>query len=435
MAAKRSSSFRDERHALDEPPMSRLFVVCGKDHTEEEFTKLFQPYGNVEEVWMVKDRNTGESKGVVYVKFSKTSEAALALEALNGKVLVNGERPIKVLVASNRSQGTRKAADENEKCVRLFVLIPRTMNEDELQEEFSQFGEVDYVTIIRDKASRETKGFAYVKFRKFSGAANAFENCDRKYKAMFAEPKPQKNDMISSHDSLMNCPNVNRRMSGSGLIPPLFSEPPSGLNRPISTQESTLNVICSSLINQDQLWRLFDIIPGLDYCHITGEFNRNSNCAIVAYSNSNSASYAREKLHGFEYPMGERLIVKGGADAAPIPPLVPQSESQGDIQCSVQLPPVQPLAGSSATVAQRCFIVCVSQAIPVQILRNVFCRFGDLIEVYLLPNKNCGYAKFAREESCRKAIEKLNGAEVYGVRLKVMEAEELSDRKRQRRDD
>lgn len=40
--------------------------------------------------------------GVVYIKFSKTSEAAKALEEMNGKTLGNppGSRPLKVLVAS-----------------------------------------------------------------------------------------------------------------------------------------------------------------------------------------------------------------------------------------------------------------------------------------------------------------------------------------------
>lgn len=40
--------------------------------------------------------------GVVYIKFSKTSEAAKALEEMNGKTLGTppGSRPLKVLVAS-----------------------------------------------------------------------------------------------------------------------------------------------------------------------------------------------------------------------------------------------------------------------------------------------------------------------------------------------
>lgn len=44
----------------------------------------------------------GQIAGVVYIKFSKTSEAAKALEDMNGKTLGTppGSRPLKVLVAS-----------------------------------------------------------------------------------------------------------------------------------------------------------------------------------------------------------------------------------------------------------------------------------------------------------------------------------------------
>lgn len=81
-------------------------------------------------------------------------------------------------------------------------------------------------------------------------------------------------------------------------------------------------------------------------------------------------------------------------------------------------------------------ILLLSQTLPIPILRNVFSRFGNLIDIYLLPNKNCGYAKYATEESCRTAIDTLHGAEICGVRMRVMEAEELSsERKRFRRDE
>lgn len=60
-----------------------------------------------------------------------------------------------------------------------------------------------------------------------------------------------------------------------------------------NNSEVQLNVIVSSSVNQDQLWRLFDIVPGLEYCHITGECNRNSNYATVAYNNNDAAQYAR----------------------------------------------------------------------------------------------------------------------------------------------
>jgi hypothetical protein len=83
------------------------------------------------------------------------------------------------------------------------------------------------------------------------------------------------------------------------------------------------------------------------------------------------------------------------------------------------LPPQQPLADKTATCAQRCFVVCVPKALPVNILRQVFCRAGDLIDVYMLPNKNCGYAKYATEEGAKKAMSLLHGLEFMGTKLKV----------------
>lgn len=64
-------------------------------------------------------------------------------------------------------------------------------------------------------------------------------------------------------------------------------------NKANSNVEVQLNIICSSSVNQDQLWRLFDIVPGLEYCKITGECDRNSNYAVAAYNNFDAAQYAR----------------------------------------------------------------------------------------------------------------------------------------------
>ncbi len=86
-------------HKREEPPNSRLFIVCGKDLGEEDFQSAFSKFGTIEEIWIVKDKQTGEKKGVTYVKFSKTSEAALAMEEMNGKCISRSPRPLKVLIA------------------------------------------------------------------------------------------------------------------------------------------------------------------------------------------------------------------------------------------------------------------------------------------------------------------------------------------------
>lgn len=54
---------------------------------------------------------------------------------------------------------------------------------------------------------------------------------------------------------------------------------------------------------------------------------------------------------------------------------------------NISLPRTQPLRSEDTPVSQRLFIVCQPSAVPELILRDCFCRFGDLIDVYLLSGK------------------------------------------------
>jgi RNA recognition motif-containing protein len=85
----------------EDPPMSRLFVVCSKNSSTDDMQEAFSKFGKIsrEDIRILKNSD-GSSKGVAYIKFSKTSEAALACEALNGKTIGNVSRPIKVLIAA-----------------------------------------------------------------------------------------------------------------------------------------------------------------------------------------------------------------------------------------------------------------------------------------------------------------------------------------------
>lgn len=69
----------------DDPPMSRLFIICNKSHTEEDLRNAFERFGKIEDIWVIKDKQTQENKGIAYIKFSKTSDAAKAQEEMNGK--------------------------------------------------------------------------------------------------------------------------------------------------------------------------------------------------------------------------------------------------------------------------------------------------------------------------------------------------------------
>lgn len=47
--------------------MSRLFVICNKANTEQEIRDAFEKFGEIEDVWVVQNKQTGENKGACVV--------------------------------------------------------------------------------------------------------------------------------------------------------------------------------------------------------------------------------------------------------------------------------------------------------------------------------------------------------------------------------
>ena len=77
---------------------------------------------------------------------------------------------------------------------------------------------------------------------------------------------------------------------------------------------------------------------------------------------------------------------------------------------------------SNRAYKARLFIICSPRALATPILEDAFCRFGALIDVYTLPGKTIGYAKFDSRQSAEDCRHTLNGAEVAGCRLKVCQS-------------
>ena len=71
--------------------------------TESSIRSLFEPYGNVERVNVITDRDTGRSRGFAFVEMSDPSEADRAITALNG-ANIDG-RALNVNEARPKSEG------------------------------------------------------------------------------------------------------------------------------------------------------------------------------------------------------------------------------------------------------------------------------------------------------------------------------------------
>jgi RNA recognition motif-containing protein len=71
--------------------------------TEDSLRAAFSQFGTVQEVFVVKDRETGRSKGFAFVTMSNDAEAQAAIEGTNG-AMVDG-RPLRVNEARPREGG------------------------------------------------------------------------------------------------------------------------------------------------------------------------------------------------------------------------------------------------------------------------------------------------------------------------------------------
>ncbi len=83
------------------------------DTTEEVIRNLFAQAGTVNEVALIKDRDTGSSKGFAFVTMSSQDEANKAIEQFNGKSL--GNRELTVNVARPREERPRNNYDSNQR--------------------------------------------------------------------------------------------------------------------------------------------------------------------------------------------------------------------------------------------------------------------------------------------------------------------------------
>ena len=82
---------------------TRLYVGnLSFNTTADGVRTAFQQFGNVSDVHLVTDRETGRSRGFAFVTMGTTEEAAKAIEGMDGKTLDG--RPLRVNEAEQRQQ-------------------------------------------------------------------------------------------------------------------------------------------------------------------------------------------------------------------------------------------------------------------------------------------------------------------------------------------
>ncbi|KAK7535026.1 RNA splicing factor [Phyllosticta citribraziliensis] len=163
----------------DERDRRTVFVqqLAARLRTKELVT-FFEKVGPVKEAQIVKDRVSGRSKGVGYVEFKNEESVPLAIQLTGQKLL-----GIPIIAQLTEAEKNRQARSGEGHSVnnngvpfhRLYVgNIHFSITEQDLQNVFEPFGELEFVQLQKDDSGR-SRGYGFVQFRDPTQAKEALE--------------------------------------------------------------------------------------------------------------------------------------------------------------------------------------------------------------------------------------------------------------------
>ncbi|KAE8355321.1 hypothetical protein BDV28DRAFT_48296 [Aspergillus coremiiformis] len=178
---RRRSPSRERTPELNEDERDRrtIFVqqLAARLRTKE-LVAFFEKVGPVKEAQIVKDRVSGRSKGVGYVEFKNEDSVAPAIQLTGQKLL--GIPIIAQLTEAEKNRQARNpdASSGNNHAApfhRLYVgNIHFSITENDLQNVFEPFGELEFVQLQKDETGR-SRGYGFVQFRDPNQAREALE--------------------------------------------------------------------------------------------------------------------------------------------------------------------------------------------------------------------------------------------------------------------
>ena len=126
-----------------DPDAIKMFVgQIPRDWSDNECRQLFSEFGEIHSINVLRDKQTGQSRGCCFVTYYMRRSALEAQNALhNIKTLPGMHHPIQMKPADSENRNERK----------LFVgMLSKKYNENDVRLMFAAFGNIEECTVLRD---------------------------------------------------------------------------------------------------------------------------------------------------------------------------------------------------------------------------------------------------------------------------------------------
>ncbi|XP_051154675.1 CUGBP Elav-like family member 2 isoform X3 [Leptopilina boulardi] len=194
-----------------DPDNIKMFVgQVPKDMDENDLRPIFEEYGRVHQINVLRDKFSGNSRGCCFVTFYTRKAALGAQNALHNIMTFKGMvHPIQMKPADSENRNQRK----------LFVgMLSKKYTENDVRNMFGVFGTIEECSVLRDNG--QSKGCAFVTFSSKQSAINAsktlhhsqtMEGCSAPLVVKFADTQKEKEQkrMQQIQANLWNIAGVN----------------------------------------------------------------------------------------------------------------------------------------------------------------------------------------------------------------------------------